>query len=101
MGTRWYGSTPPSHGGRPGGSSSSWQRLSSQIGSLIPSLRDTPGGFLYLSILWPVISRWSALVVAALLLGACAPGTATSNALVLGVLLPLSGPAAAAAREDL
>jgi branched-chain amino acid transport system substrate-binding protein len=48
-----------------------------------------------------VISRWSALLVAALVLGACAPATTSNTALVLGLMLPLSGPAAASAREEL
>jgi len=48
-----------------------------------------------------VISRWRTLLVAVLVLVGCAPAKATGNTLVLGLMLPLTGPAAASAREEL
>jgi branched-chain amino acid transport system substrate-binding protein len=42
-----------------------------------------------------------ALLLAVLMVAACAPASATPGALTLGLMLPLSGPAASLAREEL
>ena len=48
-----------------------------------------------------MISRWTAVSVAALTLAACAPGGSPPPAINLGLMLPLSGPTASLAQEEL
>jgi len=48
-----------------------------------------------------VISRWTAVSVTALTLAACAPGGSPPTAVNLGLMLPLSGPTASLAQEEL
>jgi branched-chain amino acid transport system substrate-binding protein len=48
-----------------------------------------------------VIRRRTALLLAALVLGACAPAAAPARVLVVGLMLPLTGPSAALAQEEL
>jgi branched-chain amino acid transport system substrate-binding protein len=48
-----------------------------------------------------VIRRQTALLLAALVLGGCAPAAAPANVLVVGLMLPLTGPSAGLAREEL
>jgi branched-chain amino acid transport system substrate-binding protein len=48
-----------------------------------------------------VISRWPALLLAAVVVAACTPAATPPSALILGLMLPLTGPAASLAREEL
>lgn len=48
-----------------------------------------------------MISRWPALLLAAVVVAACTPASTPPSALILGLMLPLTGPAASLAREEL
>ena len=52
-------------------------------------------------LLGPVIRQRTALLLAALVLSACAPAAAPTDTLVVGLMLPLTGPSAGLAQEEL